>query len=541
MENWYIANGIDKVKVFAAGGAQWTGAFVWALNGFDWENPETARGMVRALERAAKTQEERDVATRLAAKVDAANGDISKIPTPLEVALAGWYPGAKKWFGKTVITERAWNGVKHLNPAAREQLQSINYDQIRSAERRIASGQNKPGLSATGLAQIMDNRFQTENPQLDRYLEQIRDVLKNNRPLAALSPAAKSALNAFTSKEMLNKDSNMPIEDLFKLRTGLMAEYRAENDYANPFGALDKALSELKITDGRLDMAELQAAGFKAEALLGDASGVNDTFKITHEPSGQVFFAKSEKLSRSWNRSRGLISEVEANTIMNALEMLGIQSVRGSSRDKDVIVMSQAGASLPLAAPVENASKMLARGIKDANGNVYKGENGSFVEALKNPEDIINMAIVDMLGAGGDRHDSNWMTAFDSTDNRLLMFPIDNALLTVDKNTSGIEDFFLSVWPDAGDVYARGMPNFIKSAGEKRAAEIFMNQVRKLITNLDNPLFQPKGEELAALIDKWGTYDAFKDTLKTRLTTIVTPDSSENKALIKSMKMIYWR
>jgi hypothetical protein len=226
---------------------------------------------------------------------------------------------------------------------------------------------------------------------------------------------------------------------------------------------------------------------------------------------------------------------------MNALEMLGIQSVRGSSRDKDVIVMSQAGASLPLAAPVENASKMLARGIKDANGNVYKGENGSFVEALKNPEDIINMAIVDMLGAGGDRHDSNWMTAFDSTDNRLLMFPIDNALLTVDKNTSGIEDFFLSVWPDAGDVYAQGMPNFIKSAGEKRAAEIFMNQVRKLITNLDNPLFQPKGEELAALIDKWGTYDAFKDTLKTRLTTIVTPDSSENKALIKSMKMIYWR
>jgi hypothetical protein len=85
------------------------------------------------------------------------------------------------------------------------------------------------------------------------------------------------------------------------------------------------------------------------------------------------------------------------------------------------------------------------------------------------------------------------------------------------------------------------MPRFIRSAGEKRAAEIFMNQVRKLITNLDNPLFQPKGEELAALIDKWGTYDAFKDELKKRLTTLVTSGSSENNALINSMKMSYWR
>jgi hypothetical protein len=69
---------------------------------------------------------------------------------------------------------------------------------------------------------------------------------------------------------------------------------------------------------------------------------------------------------------------------------------------------------------------------------------------------------------------------------------------------------------------------------------MFMNQVRKLITNLDNPLFQPKGEELAALIDKWGTYDAFKDEVKKRLTTIITPGSSENKALINSMKISYW-
>jgi hypothetical protein len=547
MENWYIANGIDKVKVMAAGGGgSWQGAFVWALNGFDWENAESARGMIRSLGFAAKTPEEKAIAKKLADKADAASGDVTKVPTPLEVALAGWYPGAKKWFGKDVIIERSWNGVKHLNPTAREQIQSINYGQIKNAERRIQAGQNKPGLSAVGLAHVMDNSFQTGNPELGPYIEQIRDVLRNNRSLASLSPAAKSVLNAFTSKEMLNKDSSMPIEDIFRLRTALMSEYRAENDYANPFGALERALSEVKMQTSRstttLDMSALRAAGFKAQALTGDDSGVNDTFRVVHEPSGQVFFIKKEQLSRSWNSARGLTSEVEANTIMNALEMLGIQSVRGSSKDSDVIVMSQAGASLPLAAPAENASKMMTRGIKDANGNVFVGgDSGKFLDVLKNPEDIINMAIVDMLGAGQDRHDSNWMAAFDSTDNRMVMFPIDNALLTVDKTESGIEDFFISTWPDTGEVYNQVMPRFIKNAGEDRAAEIFMNQVRKLVKNLDNPLFQPKGEELAALIDKWGSYDAFKDALKTRLTTIVTPGSAENNALINSMKMSYWR
>jgi hypothetical protein len=542
MENWYIANGIDKVKVYAAGGGSWQGAFVWALNGFDWESAETARGLVRSLGIAARTQEEKAIAKKLAEKIDAANGDINKVPTPLEVALAGWYPGAKKWFGKDVIIERSWNGVKHLNPTAREQLQAVNYNQIKNAERRIQAGQNKPGTSAVGLAQVMDNSFQTNNPDLGAYIDQIRDALKNNRPLAFLSPAAKSALGKYVSKELLNKDSNIPLEDLFRLRTALASEYRAENDYANPFGAIGDSLADFKLEDFYRNSDALQAAGFSSTSLLGDDSGVNDTFRVTHKASGQVFFVKEEKLSRSWNSARGLTSEVEANTIMNALEMMGVPSVRGSREDKDIIIMSRAGATLPLADVAQNASTMFNYGITDASGSTYTSDNtGSFVDVLKNPEDVINMAIVDMLGAGQDRHDANWMAAFDSTDNRLFMFPIDNSLLTVDKNSSGVEDFFLGVWKDAGDVYTNAMPRFIRSAGEARAAEIFMNQVRKLITNLDNPLFQPKGEELAALIDKWGTYDAFKDALKTRLTTIVTQGSSENNALINSMKMSYWR
>jgi hypothetical protein len=54
-------------------------------------------------------------------------------------------------------------------------------------------------------------------------------------------------------------------------------------------------------------------------------------------------------------------------------------------------------------------------------------------------------------------------------------------------------------------------------------------------------LFQPKGEELAAIIEKWGSYNAFKDAMKERLARIATPGTAENDALAKSMKRNYWK
>jgi hypothetical protein len=542
MENWYIANGIDKVKVYAAGGGAWQGAFVWALNGFDWDpNSNGAQNISRGISANARTPEERALAAKLTQRMIDAGGDPSRIPTPLEMALVGWYPGAENWLGKRVIIERSWEGIKHLTPNAKEQTQAINYNQIKNAERRIKAGQNKANMSANALAQVMDNEFQTSNPQLSPYLEDVRDALRNNRPLGFLSPAAKSALSIFTSKEMLNKDSKIPMDDLFRLRTALAAEYRAENDFANPFGGIADGLADFALDDYMTNSEALNAAGFKAESLSAADSGMNSTFKVTHKASGQVFYVKEEELSQRWNGVRGLTNEVEMNTLMNALEMYGIPSIRGSRENRDVIIMSQAGATLPLIAPPVNASAMLRYGLEDANFNKVYGGEGEFVDVLKNPEDILNMAIIDMIGINQDRHDGNWMVAFDNTDGRLLMFPIDNSLANTSKTSDTIEDFLAFGWQDAGEVYQDAIPRLLELAGEERAKSIFLNQVQKLVTNLDNPLFQPKGEELAAIISKWGSYDAFKDAMKERLTKILTPGSDENKALDRAMKKSYWR
>jgi hypothetical protein len=357
-----------------------------------------------------------------------------------------------------------------------------------------------------------------------------------------LSPAAKAAFNSYVSKQLLNKDSKMPMDDLFRLRTGLDAEYRADYDFADPFGGIGEALTDFSVDDFLDNSEALQAAGFTATPLGKYESGQNTTFKVIHKQSGQVFFVKEENLSREWNGVRGLTSEVEANVILNALGLHGIPDVRASRENQDVFIMSEAGATLPISASPVNAEKMFNDGVVNPEaGNKFFGNNGTFVDMLSNPEDILSMAIMDMLGDSEDRHDANWMVAFDNATNKLRMFPIDHGLINIDTDDDSIASFLGRNWPSAGDVYQSAIPRLIDTAGEARTKEMFLNQVDKLITNLDNPLFQPKGEELAAIIEKWGSYDAFKDAMKERLTRIATPGTAEYDALAKSMKRNYWK
>jgi hypothetical protein len=542
MENWYIANGVEKVKVLAyGGGSEWKGGFVWALNGFNWESGSSALSVARAIERAANTPQEKELATRLRERVSAADGDLSQMPLPIEMALIGWYNGADKWLGKEVMTNLSWEGVKHLDPGAREQMYSANYDQIKSAERRVRAGQNKANVSSVGLVQIMDNQFQDSNPELSPYMEQIRDALRNNRPLGFLSPSAKAALNSYVSNQLLNKDSKMPMDDLFRLRNALDAEYSADYGFADPFAGISESLVNFSLDDFFANSDALKEAGFEATPLGQYESGQNTTFKVIHKESGQVFFVKEESLSQEYNGERGVINEIEANTILNALGMHGLPAVRASRENQDVFIMSQAGATLPLANAAINADQMHYRGIVDTNGQASDYLNGTYLDVMANPEDILSMAIIDMLGDSEDRHDGNWMVAFDSTSGKMRIFPIDHGLIRIDTEDSSVRSFLLSNWPSAGEVYQRVIPRLIDKAGEARTKEMFLNQVEKLIKNLDNPLYQPKGEELAALISKWGSYEAFKDAMKERLTPILTPGTRENDGINKATKRAYWR
>ena len=553
MENWYIANDINKVNVFAAGGREYQGGFVWALNGFGWSSSSgvTAKEIIAKISRKGNA-DEKAIANRLSKKLsdsfnrDTGKYDLSKAPTPMEIALVGWYPGATNWIGKTVMTETSWNGTKHLVPSAREQVQAANYNQIKNAERRVQAGQNKPGVSSELVAYVSSNDFQTDNPSLSAYVDQIRNVIRNNDPLGKLSPDAKTALSNYISLEMVNNDSKIKVEDTFKLRNALTAEYRADHAYSDPF-QVGEALTEFTADDFENDPAKIENAGYTYRELAVDESGMNSTWEVTHTASGQVFYVKKEELSRNWNSVRGITGELEMSILMNAMGMNGTYAVRGSNQDEDLIIMSRAGANLPIAIEPVNASKMLRSGLPSPDGEKYYGdEPKKFIKQLKNPEDIIRMSILDMLGDNKDRHDGNWMVAYDTTDNKLVMFPVDNSLAAVTTDPETAEDqmysFLAMEWrEDVGNVYENNMPGLVALAGKDRAYAIYVNEIQKIIDNVDNELVKPKGGELAAIIDKWGTYDAFSTALKNRLKDLITSGTKLNSELKSALTVGYWR
>jgi hypothetical protein len=553
MENWYIANDVKKVNVFAAGGREYQGGFVWALNGFGWSSDRGAdiKETINKISRNAKNVDEKAIATRLSKKLsdsynrDTGKYDLSKAPTPMELALVGWYPGATDWVGKSVMTQTSWNGVKNLVPSAKEQVQAINYSQVKNAERRIQAGQNKPNVSSELIAYISTNDFQTSNPGLSPYVDQIRNALRNNDPLGKLSPDAKTALSKYVSAEMINKDSKVPIEDTFKLRNALNAEYRADYAYSDPF-EVGSELSQFTFDDFQNDSAKIENAGYTYRQLAVDESGMNTTWEVTHVASGQVFYVKNEELSRRWNGVRGIAGEIEMSILMNAMGMNGTYGVRASSEEEDIIIMSRAGSNLPIALEPINASKMLSSGLPSPDGQKYRGNDPKkFIKDLKNPEDLLRMSILDMMGNNKDRHDGNWMVAYDSTDQKIIIFPVDNSLSAVSIDQGDSEDQMISFlgeeWrEDVGRVYENNMPALVALAGKDRAYAMYKNEVQKIIDNIDNELVKPKGEELAALIDKWGTYEAFRDAMTTRLKNLITDGTATNRELKSAMNLGYW-
>lgn len=119
MERTYRANGVREVHLLAN---EDVGGYAWAKQGYGWPNDdgETIADMAGHLERAINdqpptggwsggdVQEMRTLLQRMR------SGDPANAPTPLELSMVGWTPGAKTWPGKEFMLASAWEGVKQL-------------------------------------------------------------------------------------------------------------------------------------------------------------------------------------------------------------------------------------------------------------------------------------------------------------------------------------------------------------------------------------------------------------------------------------------
>ncbi len=550
MEDWYIANGVREIHVYAAGGERWQGGFVWALNGFNWDGPERAESQLtyslNRLRRMASSDVERSNIDYLLKKFnDAKTGgtvDLNKVPTPLEIAHVGWYPGAKEWIGKKHMINTTWEGVKRLDPKAKEQIQALNYDQMRAARKRLEAKENKAGVSREFSLTVNSNEFQNNNVELQPFLEDIRDVFTNNRSMAVLAPAAKAALNRFISTELLKKkeDRQVPFNDILQLRRVLDAEYAADHPNALPkdFG-VGKDLISATLTQIETN----NIPGFTVRELGLYESGYNTSYLVTHNDSGQVFYLKEDRYSDEYNINP-VRAEVEAGVLARGLGLRGGYETRGNDNNEKIVIMQQAGAAIGLYGNPQNAYQVFSDGaIISSDDTLLRFDTREeFVDHLASPEDAIRIVLLDLLIDNTDRHNGNVLIAVDASDSRKLrLLPIDHSVAGLGRNTETNFNFEDVLDPGGNDnIYNRTMPVLTKRMSQDELLAIFRNQADRLRGELKNESLLPTGAELALIEKEWGSIDNYREVINSRLDMLLAPNGEMLPDMMDILKPGYW-
>jgi hypothetical protein len=551
MEDWYIANGFKKIKVHAAAGARWQGGLVWALNGFIWDGPSQASrvpAILRKMLNDARTTEEekkiiKDMQQKMAELNPTGNYTPYTVPTPLEIALIGSSQGASKgssWAGKRAMSALDWYGVKNLDPAAIEQRQAVNYDQMRNARKRIAGNVNRPNVSRELVLKANSNEFADANPELAPYINYIRDVLRSNRSLAVLSPGAKTALNRFTASQLMKgEDRTLSLEDIIKLRVALDAEFKADNPLSasSDFGVGNQLL-DVSMDDVRKN----NVPGFTIKELGVYESGVNDTYMVTHNDSGQIFFLKKDAYASMYSIN-GPGAEVQADTMLRASGVVAGYETRVSNVDPEVLVMQRAGVGVPLLGEPMTASNALYKmSIDLPDGTTVKVNPQNFMDLLHTPEDAIRVMLVDLIISNVDRHNGNLLIAIDGTDTgKIRILPIDHALSSFSPDVERIQDTVLQVFNEGNDnLYGMAMPVLTKRLKQQELLALFRNEANNMMEALSNPANLPTGKELDLIISNFGSLDAYRQKIQERIDSLLKPNGEGYKTLLNVLKPSYW-
>ncbi len=548
MEDWYIANGVKEIHVQAAGGGSYQGAFVWALNGFNWETPGSAENdlgwRLQRMRREANTDQERAAIDRLKqradqAKIPGGGVDLDKAPTPMELALVGWYPGATNWLGKKFMSENTgWMGVKRLDPTRKEQIQAINYDQIRRARSRIKDKLNRPGVSREFVLKANSDEFLANNQTLTPYIEEIRSAFQNNTSLATLSPAAKTALSRWVGDQIMAGDNRtLPLTDAFRLRTALDAEAAADNPRA---GQTDFGVGNLLASADFEDISKNRLPGFTVRRLGTEESGYNDTYLVKHTDSGQIFYVKKDELAKQY-RIDPLRAEIEAGMLTRALGFQGMYETRANIKDAsgEVLVMQQAGSSLPLASEPQTLSNVFENGGIQGPDGIVPVTRSTLLDSLRTPEDAVRIALLDLIINNQDRHNGNVLLAIDGTDpSRLRMLPIDHSLAQMAPSDTFNFEQVLSTYDN---VYSNTIPVLLQRMGQDELIQAFRNEADKLVASLRSDAFSPSGNELRIIIDRYGSLNAYRDAIEARTAELLTPGTRNFEQFKDILTASYWR
>lgn len=118
-EEVYKEAGVDAIEIHANIDV---GGYAWAKQGYLFQNFEQGNHLMRQVKGRAAAMltdpAEQAAWRKLVGKFTEENFSAGKAPTPMDIAMFGWKPGADTWAGKRLLLNSDWYGLKPMNQEA---------------------------------------------------------------------------------------------------------------------------------------------------------------------------------------------------------------------------------------------------------------------------------------------------------------------------------------------------------------------------------------------------------------------------------------
>ena len=381
------------------------------------------------------------------ANLDSAIDYLNRVNKPKELEFASQITKLKE----NIIAKRLKNPVK---PSAGANMPFI--DPIAEAEKRSAAGDNPFDASADLRAKFASDDIYDQHQYLQPFKESLQSYFASDgaQPLAKLDTRTRQALSQYISASLRDANEFQGIdvpatEANGKERVALIKALHDEKI------AYEPSRTDLGVGTALMDINFDAIVGIwrklqrdqKAKIIINDQDtgfsvkkiqkGINETFAVIHNDSGQVFFMKREGSTQRAD------AEVASNLLARGLGISGIPYLARHNTDKQVVISTYAGDNLNL------------KGSPDSYANSDYMGYGSSSDILKTVKaaavvDLASFGVLDSVIYNTDRHGNNFLVG-KIQDNGVQSNGFESIqLLPIDH---GFADLLNGVQPNAPEPY----------------------------------------------------------------------------------------
>lgn len=372
---------------------------------------------------------------------------LNRVNKPKELEFASQITKLKE----NIIAKRLKNPIK---PSAGANMPFI--DPIAEAEKRSAAGDNLFEASADLRAKFASDDIYDQHQYLQPFKESLQSYFASDgaQPLAKLDTRTRQALSQYISASLRDANEFQGIdvpatEANGKERVALIKALHDEKIAYEPSRTdlgVGTALMDINF-DAIVGIWKKLQRDQKAKIIINDQDtgfsvkkiqkGINETFAVTHNDSGQVFFMKREGSTQRAD------AEIASNLLARALGISGIPYLTRHNTDKQVVISTYAGDNLNLQGSPDNYANSDYIGY-GSDSDILKTVNAAAVF------DLASFGVLDSVIYNTDRHANNFLVG-KIQDNGVQSNGFESIqLLPIDH---GFADLLNGVQPNAPEPY----------------------------------------------------------------------------------------